>query len=86
MLALLAASCADEQGSLHQAAKNGELAKVQTFLADGAEIDSQDGGGFTPLHASIMHGHPQLTRYLLVQGADVNVAAIYGVTPLHVAA
>jgi len=73
LFTLFALSCADEGGSLYQSARSGDLRAVQAYLADGADIDSQDGGGFTPLHASIMHGHPQLTRYLLAQGADVNV-------------
>ena len=85
ILALLAPSCGADRGSLYLAAKKGALQEVQQFLAEGADIDQQDPGGFTALHASIMHGHPLLTSYLLEQGADVNVPAIYGVMPLHVA-
>ena len=86
MLALLAAvSCGDDRGSLYLAAKKGSLEEVRRFIADGVDINQQDSGGFTALHAAIMHQHREVARYLVEQGADVNVAAIYGVMPLHVA-
>ena len=84
-LASTLAACTDDRISLHQAAKIGDLALVQAYLAEGSSVDEPDGGGFTPLHTSIMGNQPRVTRFLIERGADVNAAAIYGVVPLHVA-
>ncbi|NIP47427.1 MAG: hypothetical protein GWN21_14650, partial [Gammaproteobacteria bacterium] len=85
MLVLLATSCSDDRPTLYQSASEGKLAQVQQLLAEGADIDERPPGGFTPLHASIIHHHAKVTRYLIDRGADVNVAAVYGVTSLHLA-
>ena len=84
LVGLIAQGCDRDRDTPHKAAGRGDLAGVQELLEEGDPVDGQDGGGFTALHESIRHRHPEISRYLIARGADVNVAAIYGVTPLHV--
>ena len=45
--------------TMHVAAALGYVAKVQEFLAGGAELNGQDRGGQTPLHLAAWGGKPR---------------------------
>jgi len=54
------------------ASRNGDLARVQQMLENGAEINSQDVfDDYTPLHYAIGSGNTELVRFLIQKGADI---------------
>jgi ankyrin repeat protein len=62
---------------LHEAAANGDLAKVQQLLRPrlwGTRIDvnARDGFGATALHEAAEAGHKEVAEFLIAKGADVN--------------
>ena len=69
------------------AAKDDRWDYVELLIAHGADIDSLDEEGLTPLLAAVEGGSLEGVEDLLVAGADVNVGdREYGATPLMVAA
>jgi ankyrin repeat protein len=70
---------------LHDAAKEGDLERVNQLVAAGADLADQDVFG-TPLHHAAARGHAEVVRFLLAEGADVNAVARDGAVPLHWAA
>jgi len=71
-------------GTLHSAARDGDVAKVRTLLDQGEPVDKLNMGGFTPLMYGI--GHLDMTKVLLERGANPSFRTSQGVTPLHLAA
>jgi hypothetical protein len=65
---------------------NGELEKAQEALKNGANVNIQDGNGYTPLHYASWHGHEAIVSLLLENDAVVNIQDNWGWTPLHRAA
>lgn len=78
-----------EREQLHFAAGDGDLAAVQTLLADGWDVNAFDEDlAMTPLHYAAAGGHVDVVRVLIANGADVNAIddSTGGDTPLgHVA-
>jgi ankyrin repeat protein len=65
-------------GPIHDAARKGDLKKVQDVLAsDPKAIDSQDNAGDTPLHLAALHGQYKVAEALITAGANVNVKNSY---------
>ncbi len=74
-------------GEIHDAAKQGDLAKVKSLLArDPVAISSKDASGNTPLHEAVFTSHTDVAEFLLSKGADVNARENNGATPLILAA
>ena len=71
---------------LHQAAADGNVAKVQRLIDDGANVNAKDKDGDTPMHAATASGQDYTIAALVKAGADVNAKNYDGITPLHVAA
>ena len=66
---------------------NATPAIVEVLLEAGAEVNSRDEHGFTPLHcAAWSNGNVEVTELLLQSGAAVNAPNSIGATPLHAAA
>lgn len=59
---------------------------IKELLAAGANPNTMDNHGQTPLHWAIDHGHTSLVELLLVSGANVNALTHLKDTPLHFAA
>jgi hypothetical protein len=71
---------------LIRASCNGVLLEVEQLLAQGANVNSANGKGFTPLCMAVRKGCVEMARLLIGAGADVNLATNQGFTPLHIAA
>ncbi len=70
-------------GPLGNAAKTGDVEKINRLLDEGA--DANESGLATPLFYAIKNDHSDAARVLINRGADVNLASTWG-TPLHEAA
>jgi ankyrin repeat protein len=59
------------------------LKVAQLFIAAGANKESRDHSGVTPLSLGI--ASTEIAQFLIAAGADVNTADSHGLTPLHYA-
>jgi ankyrin repeat protein len=71
---------------LLEAAADGDVAEVRWLVAQGVDVNVEDGNGARPLHWAAAHGHMELVTTLAELGADVHAAASVGQRPLHAAA
>jgi len=86
LAALLSAAALPAAGQLIDAARNGDLAAVQTLLAGGADANRAQGDGMTALHWAAERGHAAVAELLLSAGAAVEAKTRIGsYTPLHLA-
>ncbi len=89
--------CVDTySGSLHEAARNGNLGQVRSLVKQSTAVvnqkdvdwETQSGnlawhyGGRTALHYAVHFSHKDIVEFLLTQGADVNAKDTTGLTPL----
>ena len=72
--------------SLHISVLLGHEAVVELLLEKGADVDSKDDTGRTPLSWAAENGHEAVVKLLLEKGADVSSKDKYGQTPLSWAA
>ena len=71
---------------LHNAAKNGDLKRVEEILKKSTEkLNEKDSGGCTPLLYASGDGHLEVVVKLVESGAIVNEKDNDGETPLHCA-
>ena len=76
-----------EYQAIHQAALDGDTAKLEKLLHDKPGlVNVADYDKNTPLHLATMHGHAETVQLLLDNQADVNLTNTVGMTPLHFAA
>jgi ankyrin repeat protein len=69
---------------LHRAARDGDSAEVQKWLAAGYPVNRFDDLGRTPLHYAVAGEHADVVDVLLRAGANVNAhdERVIGDTPL----
>merc|ERR1719379_1206906 len=72
--------------TLHEAAKEGDLAKVQEFLSKGQAIDAQDLRGVTPLGYAVGMNRIAVVKCLLDGRANPHSVDASGNSGLHYAA
>src|SRR5580700_10439751 len=86
-LLVLACSSRASGAEIHDAARDGNLAKVKAALnGNPGLVSSTDKEGLTPLHWAAEKGHKDVAALLLANKAEVNARASNGFTPLHYAA
>lgn len=71
---------------LHTACLFNRINVVEILIAKGADIQTTNPEGLTPLHLASNHGHKELCGVLITKGADVNITDNGKDTPLHGAA
>ena len=72
--------------ALHEAADKGDIEKISTLIANRADINAADKGGFTPLHVAARAGNTDVVELLIAKGANVNAKDKHGATALYIAA
>lgn len=72
-------------GSVLQAVRDGEPARIEELVAGGASIEARDDLGRTPLMLAVELGRTEVVSVLLAQGANINATDQSGKTPLQLA-
>ena len=68
--------------SLCWAASQGDLRAIQGLLARGADLNSGDYDGRTPLHIAASEGHQEVIEAFIARGVQLNPRDRWGHTPL----
>ena len=69
--------------TVHETSEKGDVKATKDLITKGAEINSKDNQGLTPLHIAVRRGHLELVKFLLSANADINLKDNRGWTPLH---
>ena len=69
-----------------KSAESGNRAVLSAFIHSGADIDTRDERGWTPLMISSFNGNQEVARLLVEHGASIHIEDTSGYTPLHWAA
>ncbi|MCK5943074.1 MAG: ankyrin repeat domain-containing protein [Planctomycetes bacterium] len=62
------------------------VARMAELVADGAQLDAANEGGYRAIHFAVMGGHQDAVRWLLDQGVPVDQRTTDGRSALHEAA
>ena len=71
---------------LYDAARDGDLERVQVLVEQGADMEKANISGWTPLLGASCNGHLEVVHYLLEQGANTGKADTLNNSSLHWAA
>jgi ankyrin repeat protein len=63
----------------------GKVAIAKMLIKYGADLNSRDTFGWTPLHWAARYGHIDVVQLLIDSGADVDATQREGLTALHIA-
>jgi ankyrin repeat protein len=73
LLTVVACTSLAFAGPIHDAARKGDLKKVNALIqADPKVVAEKDGDGNTPLHVAALHGELAVAQALVAAGADIN--------------
>jgi len=76
----------NESVSLHDAARRGDLQRLQEFMQDGRDVNSKDFKGVTPLGYAVGHDQLSVVKVLIDAKANVNDVDSAGNSSVHFAA
>lgn len=82
----LPVSSASFADAIHDAAKSGDLEKVQRLVIDGTDVNGRGINDETPLIVASLEGQGEIANYLLQRGADIAARNAGGLSALHAAA
>jgi len=71
--------------SLHKAVVDGDIEQVKLLISQGADVNSRNMLGWSPLHTALQNSRQAVIEPLIAEGADVNAKDNSGQTPLHIA-
>lgn len=72
--------------TIHEAARSGDLTKVQRLLIDGSDVNGKGANEETPLIVASLAGQGEIANYLLQRGANIDERNAGGLSALHAAA
>ncbi len=72
--------------SFHMAACMGDLTRVKRFVEHGANVDTKDELGWTPLYWAASTGQENVAAFLIAKGANIHTKTNDGTTILYQAA
>jgi len=80
-------------GEIHEAARQGDLARVKALLKDNPGLVSSEDtvlyissdNNKPPLHYAVIQDHKDVVVFLLANKAEVNVLKLESITPLRLA-
>jgi ankyrin repeat protein len=70
---------------LQNAARLGKVENVARYLKEGADINTLDPVGNTPLMLAAQRGHPETVKFLIEKGADLSKTNRFGKMAIHLA-
>jgi ankyrin repeat protein len=70
---------------LRTAIENEDIVKLQELIKVGADVNSKDAKGWTPLHMAAQRGLVVVTKLLIDAGANVHITDNHRITPLYMA-
>merc|ERR1711998_213138 len=76
----------DSSVSLHDAARRGDLQRLQEFLQDGKNVNTKDFKGVTPLGYAVGHDQLSMVKVLIDANANLNEIDSAGNSAFHFAA
>jgi hypothetical protein len=76
----------DSSVSLHDAARRGDLQRLQEFLQDGKNVNTKDFKGVTPLGYAVGHDQLSMVKVLIDAKANLNEVDSAGNSAVHFAA
>jgi len=76
----------DSSVSLHDAAKRGDLQRLQEFVKDGKDVNGKDFKGVTPLGYAVGHDQLSCVKVLIDMKANLNEVDSAGNSAVHFAA
>jgi hypothetical protein len=76
----------DSSVSLHDAARRGDLQRLQEFMQDGRDLNSKDFKGVTPLGYAVGHDQLSVVKVLIDAKANLNDVDSAGNSAVHFAA
>ena len=71
--------------SFVNAAQNNDFESVQSFVAQGENVNAQNSLGNTALHFAVNNGNIDMVRFLLDNGADASISNSKGFSPTTIA-
>ncbi|HYD17423.1 MAG TPA: ankyrin repeat domain-containing protein [Patescibacteria group bacterium] len=80
-----APSSSFETVALLRAAREGDTGKIRLLVETGADVDSADENGWTPLFWAIKNRHVKTVAEFIINGASLKSEARNGLTPLSLA-
>lgn len=86
LISFLAVNSMSYAGTIHEAAKSGDLDQVQKLVVKGADVNAKAVRDETPLIIAALSGNGEIVNYLLQRGADINARNASGLSSLHAAA
>ena len=69
--------------ALHDATRHGDIAEVRRLIEEGADVNSRDFRGQTPLLLAVGYRHLEIARLLLENGANVHAKDHEGTSALQ---
>jgi ankyrin repeat protein/beta-lactamase regulating signal transducer with metallopeptidase domain len=80
-----AKATAESNMLLYNAISKGDAEQVRSLISQGADVNTQEELGFTPLHLAALLGNQKIINILIDEGANPNIKIADEITPIYCA-